>query len=135
MEKKCIIVGSGYDLTGRGLGERIDAQGLAGKVLISGQDADLAGVQRIAEGLQTMTVYKPIKSIAVKSAEVAVQLAKGEKVSANSTVNNGLMDVPYIMLDPVSVGKAEIMDTVIADDFHSYDDVYKNVPEKDRPKK
>lgn len=129
------VVVASNDNTAGGAIQALDAQGLAGKVLISGQDADLAGVQRIAEGLQTMTVYKPIKTIAEKSAEVAVQLAKGEKVKADTTVNNGLIDVPYIMLDPVSVGQDEIVDTVIADDFHSYDDVYKNVPENKRPKK
>ena len=59
--------------------------------------------------------------------------AKGEAVKADATVNNGVMEVPYIKLDPVSVGKDELMDTVIADEFHSYDDVYKNVPESDRP--
>lgn len=129
------VVVASNDNTAGGAIQALDAQGLAGKVLISGQDADLAGVQRIAEGLQTMTVYKPIKTIAEKSAEVAVQLVKGEKVKADTTVNNGLIDVPYIMLDPVSVSQDEIVDTVIADDFHSYDDVYKNVPENKRPKK
>lgn len=134
-KNKIDVVVASNDNTAGGAIQALEAQGLAGKVLISGQDADLAGVQRIAEGLQTMTVYKPIKTIAEKSAEVAVQLVKDGKVSAETTVNNGSMDVPYIMLDPVSVGKGQIMDTVIADEFHSYDDVYKNVAEKDRPKK
>lgn len=121
------------DNTAGGAIQALDAQGLAGKVVISGQDADLAGVQRIAEGTQTMTVYKPIKAIAIKSAEVAVQLAKGEAVTSDSTVNNGKLDVPFIKLDPIKVGKENIIDTLIKDDFHSYDDVYKNVPENERP--
>ncbi|MER2120839.1 MAG: D-xylose ABC transporter substrate-binding protein [Solibacillus sp.] len=127
------VVVASNDNTAGGAIQALEAQGLAGKVLISGQDADLAGVQRIAEGLQTMTVYKPIKAIAEKSAEVAVQLAKGEEISATDSVNNGQMDVPFIKLDPISVGKDELMTTVIEDEFHSYDDVYKNVPESDRP--
>ncbi|RSD27052.1 D-xylose ABC transporter substrate-binding protein [Mesobacillus subterraneus] len=121
------------DSTAGGAIQALTAQSLAGKVAISGQDADLAGVQRIAEGIQTMTVYKPIKAIAEKSAEVAVQLAKGEKPAADSTVNNGKLDVPFIKLDPIKVGKENIVDTVIKDGFHSYDDVYKNVPESERP--
>jgi len=121
------------DSTAGGAIQALEAQGLAGKVVISGQDADLAAVQRIAEGTQTMTVYKPIKAIATKSAEVAVQLAKGEKVISDSTVNNGKMDVPFIKLDPIKVGKENIIDTVIKDGFHSFDDVYKNVPESERP--
>ncbi|MCM3123894.1 MULTISPECIES: D-xylose ABC transporter substrate-binding protein [unclassified Mesobacillus] len=127
------VVVASNDSTAGGAIQALEAQGLAGKVAISGQDADLAGVQRIAEGLQTMTVYKPIKAIAEKSAEVAVQLAKGEKPEADSTVNNGKLDVPFIKLDPIKVGKENIVDTVIKDGFHSYDDVYKNVPEGERP--
>lgn len=129
------VVVASNDNTAGGAIQALSGQDLAGKVLISGQDADLAGVQRIAEGLQTMTVYKPIKAIAEKSAEIAVQLGEGEKVSADSSVNNGLIDVPYVMLDPVSVGKDDLVDTVIADEFHSYEDVYKNVPENERPEK
>jgi D-xylose transport system substrate-binding protein len=121
------------DSTAGGAIQALEAQGLAGKVAISGQDADLAAVQRIVEGTQSMTVYKPIKTIATKSAEVAVQLAKGKEVEADGTVNNGVMDVPYIKLDPIMVDKDNVMDTVIADGFHSYDDVYKNVPEDERP--
>lgn len=128
------VVVASNDNTAGGAIQALDAQGLAGKVLISGQDADLAGVQRIAEGLQTMTVYKPIQTIAEKSAEVAVQLAKGEEVTADGTVNNGQEDVPFIKLDPISVGKDELMSTVIDDGFHAFEEVYKNVPESERPK-
>lgn len=127
------VVVATNDSTAGGAIQALESQGLAGEVAISGQDADLAGVQRIVEGTQSMTVYKPIKTIATKSAEVAVQLAKGEKVEADGTVNNGVMDVPYIKLDPIMVDKDNVMDTVIADGFHSYDDVYKNVPEDERP--
>ena len=123
------------DSTAGGSIQALAAQHLDGKVAISGQDADLAAVQRIVEGKQTMTVYKPIKIIATKSADVAVQLAKGKKVSADSTVNNGKVDVPFIKLDPIMVNKDNVMDTIIKDDFHPYDDVYKNVPENERPEK
>lgn len=123
------------DATAGGAIQALAAQGLAGKVAISGQDADLAGVQRIAEGTQTMTVYKPIKLLATTSAEVAVKLGKGEDIQADDTINNGKVDVPYIKLDPVMVDKENLMDTVIKDEFHAYDDVYKNVPEGERPAK
>lgn len=77
------------DATAGGAIQALDAQGLAGKVVISGQDADLAACQRIAEGTQTMTVYKPIKTLATTSAEVAVKLGKGEKIETDDTINNG----------------------------------------------
>ncbi|WP_198038753.1 D-xylose ABC transporter substrate-binding protein [Planococcus lenghuensis] len=121
------------DNTAGGAIQALDAQGLAGEVVISGQDADLAGVQRIAEGLQTMTVYKPIKDLATRSAEIAVELAAGEEIEAEDTVNNGAMDVPFVKLDPIKVGQENLVETVIADDFHSYDEVFENVPEDERP--
>jgi D-xylose transport system substrate-binding protein len=122
------------DSTAGGAIQALAAQGLAGKVAISGQDADLAAVQRIVEGTQSMTVYKPIQAIATKAAEVAVQLAKHEKVQTSGTVNNGKKDVPAVLLDPIVVDKANMMDTIIKDGFHTFEEVYKNVPEKDRPK-
>lgn len=121
------------DATAGGAIQALDAQGLAGKVVISGQDADLAACQRIAEGTQTMTVYKPIKTLATTSAEVAVKLGKGEKIETDDTINNGKKAVPYIKLDPIMVDKDNLVDTVIKDGFQSYDDVYKNVPEGERP--
>lgn len=133
-KNKIDVVVASNDNTAGGAIQALSAQGLAGKVAISGQDADLAGVQRIAEGTQTMTVYKPIKAIATKSAEVAVQLGNKEEVKGDSTVNNGKVDVPFIKLDPIQVTKDNIVDTIIKDGFHKFDDVYKNVPEADRPK-
>src|SRR5690606_2428596 len=62
------------DSTAGGAVEALAAQNLAGKVAISGQDADLAACQRIVEGTQTMTVYKPIRELAHQAAEAAVRL-------------------------------------------------------------
>src|ERR1700720_1332070 len=62
---------------------------LAGKVLVSGQDADLAAIICIAQGTQAMTVYKPITNEAAVAAEEGVRLAKGEKTRANRTISNG----------------------------------------------
>lgn len=133
-KNKIDVVVASNDSTAGGAIQALNAQGLAGKVAISGQDADLAGVQRIAEGTQTMTVYKPIKAIATKSAEVAVQLGEKEEVKSDSTVNNGKVEVPFIKLDPIQVTKDNIVETIIKDGFHKFDDVYKNVPEAERPK-
>jgi D-xylose transport system substrate-binding protein len=115
------------DGTAGGVIQALAAQGLAGKIPVSGQDAELAAVQRIVEGTQTMTVYKPIKSLAERAAELAVKLAKGEDLGADKTVNNGKIDVPAVLLDPIAVDKSNVDSTVIADGFHSKEDVYKNV--------
>ncbi|MBO8164317.1 MAG: D-xylose ABC transporter substrate-binding protein [Brevibacillus sp.] len=122
------------DGTAGGVIQALAAQGLAGKVPVSGQDAELAALQRIVEGKQTMTVYKPIHKEAAIAAELAVKLAKGESIETNSTVNNGKIDVPSVLLEPVVVTKENIVDTVIADGFQKLEDVYKNVPKDQWPK-
>ncbi|GAA4710534.1 D-xylose ABC transporter substrate-binding protein [Brevibacillus fulvus] len=132
-QNKIDAIVASNDNTAGGAIQALASQGLAGKVVISGQDADLAAVQRIVEGTQSMTVYKPIREIATKCAEVAVQLAKKEKVQADGSVNNGKVDVPFIKLAPIMVDKENVMDTIIKDNFHSYDDVFKNIPEDQRP--
>ncbi len=118
---------AGNDATAEAAIEALAASGLAGKVPVAGQDADLTAAQRIVEGTQTMTVYKPIRSLAEAAAEAAVRLATGEDVATNRTVSNGKVDVPSLLLAPIAVNRATIDATIIADGFHSREDVYKNV--------
>jgi D-xylose transport system substrate-binding protein len=118
------------DATAGGVIQALAAQGLAGKIPVSGQDAELAAAQRIVEGTQTMTVYKPIKALTEKVAELAVKLARGEKINADRKVNNGKIEVPSVLLPPITVDKLNIDDTIIADGFHSRQDVYMNVKNK-----
>jgi D-xylose transport system substrate-binding protein len=111
-------------------------RGLAGKVLVTGQDAGLEALQNIAEGKQTMTVYKPIIPLANTAVEAAIKLAKKEKLETKSFTNDAIKkDVPAILLEVISVDKSNLMDTVIKDGFAKFEDVYKNVPDADRPKK
>lgn len=106
------------DATAGGAIQALSAQGLAGKVAISGQDADLAGVKRIIAGTQTMTVYKPITQLANTAAEIAVELGNGKQPKADATLNNGLKDVPARLLTPIEVNKENIDATVVKDGFH-----------------
>ncbi|MFC4949931.1 sugar ABC transporter substrate-binding protein [Pseudonocardia sp. GCM10023141] len=86
---------------------------------ITGQDAELAGVQRILTGEQTMTIYLNIRAQAEKAAEVAVALGRGEKPTAPTTVNNKSADIPATLLDPLSVTKDKIKDTIVKDGFYT----------------
>ncbi|QEH44489.1 D-xylose ABC transporter substrate-binding protein [Aggregatibacter actinomycetemcomitans] len=113
------------DATAGGAIQALSAQGLSGKVAISGQDADLAAIKRIVEGTQTMTVYKPIALLADKAAEISVALAKDEKPQSNAELNNGLKNVPSYLLEPIVVDKNNIEATIIKDGFHSKDSIYK----------
>ncbi|EHJ01618.1 D-xylose ABC transporter, periplasmic substrate-binding protein [Clostridium sp. DL-VIII] len=124
------------DSTAGGAIQALQGQGLAGKVSISGQDADLAACQRVVEGTQTMTVYKPIKDLATQAADLAVKMGKGENVETNGNViNNGQKDVPSVLLTPIAVTADNMNDTVVKDGFQKFEDVYKNVPEDKRPSK
>jgi D-xylose transport system substrate-binding protein len=100
---------------------------LAGKVAVAGADADLAACQRIAEGTQTMTVYKPIEQIAAKAAELAVYMARNERVTVHNAIEDGTYRVPYYELTPIGVDKTNLRETVIKDGFHLEEDVYRNV--------
>lgn len=122
------------DSTAGGAIQALAAQKLDGRVAISGQDADLAGCQRVVEGKQTMTVYKPIKDLATKAADLSVKMARGEEVSTNGSVNNGKKDVKSLLLTPISVTADNMKDTVIKDGFHKLEEVYKNVPKDKWPK-
>lgn len=113
------------DGTAGGVIEALNAQGLAGKVLVSGQDAELAALQRVVKGTQTMTVYKPISRLAPAAVEAAITLAKKEKLNTTRAVNNGRIDVPSILIEPIPVDKNNIDDTVVKDGFQSREKIYK----------
>ncbi|MET0650045.1 MAG: substrate-binding domain-containing protein [Pyrinomonadaceae bacterium] len=122
------------DGTAGGAISALDVAGLTGKVLVTGQDAQLDAIQRIAKGTQTMTIYKPIKPLADSAVDSAVKLARGEALNAPDKINNGKIDVPAILQEPQAVDKENLMATVVKDGYHKYEDVYKDVPPDQRPK-
>jgi D-xylose transport system substrate-binding protein len=91
---------------------------LAGKILVTGQDADLEACKRILRGEQTMTIYKPLKQLAEKAAEAAVNVAKLKPVLATASYDNGQILVPTVQVDIVAVHKDNLRETVIKDGFH-----------------
>jgi D-xylose transport system substrate-binding protein len=123
------------DGTAGGAIQALAEQKLAGKVVVTGQDADLAACQRIVAGTQSMTVYKPIKRLADKAAEVAMLLARKQPVpDRTSPVKNGRKDVPSILLEPIPVDKENLGATVIADGYQKLEAVYKDVPREQWPR-
>lgn len=124
--KKIDAVIAANDGTAGGVIKALGEYGLAGKVPVSGQDADLQACQRIVAGTQTMTVYKSLEKLAYAAAESAVALAKGETPSINGSLNNGKLDIPSHFLAPILVTKENIDSTVIADGFHTHKEVYGN---------
>ena len=115
--------------------QALEEQKLAGKVLVSGQDAELSACRRIVAGTQSMTVYKPIRLLAAKAAEVAVLMARKQPVpGATRTVNNGKKDVSSILIDPIAVDAENLSASVIADGYQKREDVYKDFPRDRWPK-
>ncbi len=109
----------------------LSEQRLAGNIPVTGQDADLEACQRIVEGTQLMTVYKPVDALAKQAAECAIKLAKNEDIGTEETMNNGTFDVPYISLTPIPVTADNIDEVIINSGFHSREDVYLNVPNEE----
>ncbi len=103
---------------------------LAGKKMVVGQDADLEACQRIVEGTQLMTVYKPIEKLAGKAAESVVATCNGEEFNKEEVCeyDDGEYVVPYLKIEPVSVTADNIDEVIIGSGFHLKEEVYLNVP-------
>ncbi len=121
------------DGTAGGAIQALSEEGLAGKVLVTGQDAETVALQRIAVGTQAMTIYKPLRTLASGAAELAVQLAQRRVVVANKSIDNGHGQVPSVLFDVITVTRDNMLDTVVRDNHATYDDVYRGVPDAQRP--
>jgi D-xylose transport system substrate-binding protein len=110
--------------------QALEEHGLAGEVLVSGQDADLTAVIRVLMGTQTMTLYKPIVPQAQAAAEAAVSLAKGEPVKTNGVFRAGTVHMPAIYFSPVVVTKDNIKETVIKTGYLKADSIKQGLPKE-----
>ena len=110
----------------RGVIAALDAQGMADteKVFVAGSDADIVNIQYVAQGKQTVEIWKKIAPLAEKAAEIAVKLAKDEEVKADKMINNGLVDVPTIVTPVVPITKENLDSTIIAEGFYAKEEVY-----------
>jgi D-xylose transport system substrate-binding protein len=94
---------------------------------VTGQDAELAAIQRIIAGEQFMTVYKPIAPLAENAATLAVAVVNGEDAAESEVINgsedNGFEDVPAAITDTIPVFADNVQDTIIADDYWSVDEI------------
>ena len=96
------------------------------EVPVTGQDAELTGVQRVIAGEQYMTVYKPIQPLAETAAELAVAIANGEEPPAdlvNGETDNGTEQVPTALIETIPVTADNVQDTIVADDVYPVDEI------------
>jgi D-xylose transport system substrate-binding protein len=121
------------DGTAGGAIQALEEHKLAGKVLVSGQDADLAAIIRILDGTQTMTIYRPLGLQAKLAAEAAVNLAAGIPVKNAVSISNGTKTVQAILLSPVVVTRDNVKQTVIKDGFQKLETIQKSLPKEKWP--
>jgi D-xylose transport system substrate-binding protein len=94
---------------------------------VTGQDAELAAIQRILDGEQYMTVYKPIKPLADNAATLAVAVVNGEDPAESEVINgeedNGTEQVPTAITDTIPVFADNVADTVVQDEYWTAQDI------------
>jgi D-xylose transport system substrate-binding protein len=112
------------DGTASGAVQALSEEGLAGKVIVTGQDAELVACQRVVGGTQAMTVYKPLRHLADSAMELAVQLSTKRVIVAKQSVDNGKVQVPAVLLDVVVATRENMMETVVRDGFLTRGEVY-----------
>ncbi len=121
------IVASNDAIAGGAI-QALDDKGWSGRVLVSGQDADLAAIERIFDGSQLMTVYKPVGNEARAAAEAAMKLARHEDVESRAEVPNGTLTTKAILLTPICVTQENAKQTVLKDGFQKLEVVKQGLP-------
>ncbi len=127
------ILGANDDLA-EGAIKALLERGLASDVMVVGQDANLSACQRIVEGTQMLTIYKPIKELAKAAAEYAIDLAHGKDIKSDDRIYDEETYIPYVKLEPIAVTSETMVDVIINGGFHRKEDVFRNVPEDKWPK-
>jgi D-xylose transport system substrate-binding protein len=115
----------------------LKAQGMAGTVKTTGQDASLEGVQNVLLGTQGVTVFKDFRLQAPAAAQIAADILSGRKpTNTNATVNNGQVDVPSVMLQVVPIDQGNVKTLAqngwLQSQFGSLAKVLKGLPESAR---
>ena len=120
-------IACGNDAIAQAAIQLLSERRMAGKIAVVGQDAELISCQYIVEGLQLMTVYKPIGKLAARAAELTMAIAEKRTMPHDTLLDNGSgVQIPSYIEAPIAVFR-DNMDVVIRDGFHSREDVYRNV--------
>jgi D-xylose transport system substrate-binding protein len=114
------------DGTAGGCIQALAAQGLAGKVPITGQDSELSAAIRIVQGTQSMTIFKDTRELGRKAMEMALELASGRPVDTHGrVVNNGRRDVPSVLLPPTVVTRENLDEVLVGSGYLSRKAIYR----------
>jgi D-xylose transport system substrate-binding protein len=140
-QNKVDAVVASNDGTALGELQALKAQGLAGKVPISGQDATADGCNSIVKGQQTVTVFKDTRLLAPKAVDMIDALIKGQAPSGLQTFTMAALtndktktgNVQAAFLPVVEVTKANVYDVIVKSGFQTYDNVYRGIPADQLP--
>lgn len=113
------------DPTAGGAIKALEEVGLAGAIAITGQEATPAAIRRIIDGTQSMTVLKDTRQLAKAAIDSAIKLANKEYLTFNATINNGKMNVPAIILTPITVNRYNIADTILNTGYLKINDIFR----------
>ena len=113
------------DGTAGGAIQALAAQGMEGKVVVTGQDAELSAAQRIVSGSQSMTVFKDTRKQAIAAVDAAEKILSSKEVEITKKINNNKGDIPSLLLTPVAVDKTNINSAIIDSGYLSKEEVYK----------
>ncbi|HXL04994.1 MAG: substrate-binding domain-containing protein [Firmicutes bacterium] len=125
------------DGTAGGAVQALKEQGLAGKVPTCGQDADLVACQRIAEGTQTVTIFKDVRILADAAVYAAVELAQGKRpagINGKYVNEQKGIEQDAIFVEVIPVTQKNLYEVIVKGGFHKLEDVYRNVPKDEWPK-
>ena len=123
------IVASNDSIAGGAI-QALEDRKMSGTVLVCGQDADLAAMERIFDGTQLMTVYKPVGREARTAAEAAVKLARHVDVEGTTPVPNGAITTKALLLAPISVNAENAKETVFKDGYQKLEVVKQGLPKE-----
>jgi D-xylose transport system substrate-binding protein len=116
---------AGNDEIARGVIRALKEVGKQDGILIAGMDADLPNIQMVIKGEQTCTILKPYEKMATAAADIAVKMARNQKIGKTyKTVSNGGKLVPAILYSGIIVNKENVSYTIIEEGYQKEEDVY-----------
>jgi D-xylose transport system substrate-binding protein len=125
VKNKCpdVIFTANDELAG-GVIDELEEQGLAGKVMVTGQDADLKACRNIVAGKQTLTVFKPVRVLAERAVQLASGLIGDIPFLTITEVYNGKVNVQSLVLVPMPVDVKNIRNSVIREGYHTEEEIF-----------
>jgi D-xylose transport system substrate-binding protein len=105
--------------------QALESQRLAGKVLVSGMDAEVTAIQRIAAGTQVSTLFKDSRILARLAVETAIKIARGEDLGTDATLSFGINEFPFVSTRSVIITKDNLDSVLIDGGIMKREDIYK----------